>query len=593
MEQARSALNVPYHAIIQETEVPLQQGVSARWMEEFRAKRVAVEPGYRGQTSIHREAETPLLILMIVTGVVLLIACANIANLLLARAAERQGEFAIRLSLGATRWDVISQLLTESILLAVLGGVAGLLCGQWTFALISSLMPENLGLKLVFSMDPAVLLFAAAATMGSAIAFGLWPALQASRVDGQAAARGKVVGAMSGGRGAARARWMLATAQIALSTTLLVSAGLFAKSLFNISNVDLGLNVANMVTFRVSPSLSGYKAEQSRAIFETMERELRAQPGVTQVTASLVPLLSGSNRSTNVSVQGFAAGPDFDSDASYNAIGAGYFRTMGVPLLAGREFGEADTAGAPKVVLVNEQFVKKFNLGRDAIGKRMKQGGAKGTLDLEIVGVVRNAKYSEVRQEIPALFFLPYRQAEGIGSLSFYVRGNLPKDALLALVRPAVARSVADLPVERLQTMEQTVRENIFEERILSILCTAFAVLATLLASIGLYGVLSYTVARRTHEFGVRMALGAGPARVRGMVLRQVAGMAVLGGIVGMGAAMGLGGLAESLLFQVTGFDLTVMLVAAVLLAGVAMGAGFVPARRASRIDPARALKSE
>jgi predicted permease len=266
---------------------------------------------------------------------------------------------------------------------------------------------------------------------------------------------------------------------------------------------------------------------------------------------------------------------------------------MGIPLIAGREFTASDVDGAQKVAIVNEQFAKKFNLGRDAVGKRMKTGSSgPNDLDIEIVGFVQNAKYSEVKQEIPPLYFLPYRQ-NGMGSLHFYVRGSSDPKNLFAMVPPVVAQADRNLPIEDLQTMEQTVRNSVAVDRIITILSASFASLATLLAAIGLYGVLAYTVAQRSREFGVRMALGAAPSLVRGMILKQVGLMTVVGGVLGLAAAIGLGRLAQSLLFEIKGYDATVLTASAMLLALVAFAAGFIPAHRASKVDPMRALRYE
>jgi putative ABC transport system permease protein len=593
IEQAGTAINVPYHAIINDVEAPLQKGMSPQTLERFKVKKVTLEPGYRGQSTLHQEAQTPLLVLLVVTGVVLLIACANIANLLLARAAARTGEMAIRLSIGASRKNLIGQLLTESCLLAVLGGVAGLIVARWTIDLIVSLLPSDASLILKFQLDWPVVFFGAAVTIGTGIVFGLFPALHSTRPDVLSSLKGQT-GQPSGARSAARFRTVLATTQIALSMALLVSAASFAKSLFNISRIDLGLKIDNMITFSISPELNGYKPAQSRALFERLENELSAQPGVTGVTASLVGLLTGNNWGNDVSVQGFQGGPDVDSNSRYNEVGPGYFRTMGIPLMSGREFTDADAFGAPKVAIVNEQFAKKFNLGRDAVGKRMKQGGGgQKDLDVEIVGLVQNAKYSQVKSEVPPLFFTPYRQDDRNGSINFYVRGAMDAERILSIVQPVVSRVDPNLPVENLRTMQRTVQDNIAVDRIISVLSAAFAGLATALAAVGLYGVLAYTVAQRTREFGVRMALGADPARVRTMVLRQVGLMTIVGGVIGLAAAIGLVRLAQSLLYKLEGSDPVVLIGSAIALTFVAVVAGFVPARRASRVDPMTALRYE
>jgi predicted permease len=399
-------------------------------------------------------------------------------------------------------------------------------------------------------------------------------------------------GKTSGTKAAARFRVSLATTQIALSMALLVAAGLFTRSLFNISRVDLGLKIDNLVTFGLSPELNGYTPERTRMLFERLEDDLAGTPGVISVTSSLVPALGGSNWGSSVRVQGFPDGPDVDNDARFNEVGAGYFRTMGIPLISGREFSRADSLKAAKVAIVNEAFAKKFNLGRDAVGKLMGHG-PDDKLDTEIVGLVQNAKYSEVKGEVPPLFFRPYAQDDGMGSAAVYVRTALDPEEFLATLPRVVARIDPNLPLEELRTMPQQVRQNVFLDRFITLLSAAFAALATLLAAIGLYGVLAYTVAQRTREIGLRMALGAEPRRVRGMVLKQVAIMTVVGGVIGLGGAVWLARLAESLLFEMKGHDPVVLVGAAVVLSIVSLAAGFIPAHRASRVEPMRALRYE
>jgi predicted permease len=338
--------------------------------------------------------------------------------------------------------------------------------------------------------------------------------------------------------------------------------------------------------------LNGYKPVQSIAFFQRLEEDLRGEAGVTGVTASVVPILVGDNWGNSVRVQGFNAGPDTDTNSRFNAIGPGYFYTMGVPLVAGRQFTESDAQGAPKVAIVNEAFAKKFNLGRDAVGKRMGNGPG-NDLNLEIIGLVKNAKYSEVKKEAPPLYFTPYRQMDSIGNIAFYVRGAMDSKRLMSMVQPLVARQDANLPVEDLRTLEQTVHNNVAVDRMISVLSAAFAILATILAAIGLYAVLAYTVAQRTREFGLRMALGAAPSGVQRLVLRQVGFMTLIGSILGLGAAIGLGHLAESLLYQMTGYDAPVLITSALVLALVALAAGFIPAYRASQVDPMQALHYE
>jgi predicted permease len=590
IEQARAAMNGVYRPIINDVDAPLQKGMSEQTMARFRAKELVVDAGRRGQSSMHDEARTPLILLFAITGIVLLIACANIANLLLARGAGRATEMAVRLSIGASRRQLLGQLLTESCVLAVLGGLAGLLVAQVTLSGIVSLLPPDASTTMSFGLQPGIVVFAAVLSVLTGLLFGIFPALHSTRPDLASTIKSQA-GQPSGAKAAARFRTTLVTVQIALSMALLIAAGLFIRSLMNVSRVDLGVNVDNVITFGVSPHLNGYDVPRAHALFERLEDEMRAVPGVTGVATSMVPLLSGSNWGSSVQVQGFASGPDTDTHSYYNQISPGYFRTLGIPLLAGREFTRADATGAPKVAIVNEAFAKKFNLGRDAVGKRMSRGSS--NLDVEIVGIVQNAKYSQVRQELPPIFFVPYRQSDAPGTMNFYARTSLDPNRLIGMTPSVVSRLDSNLPVENLKTMPQQVRENVFMDRMVSTLSAAFASLATLLAAVGLYGVLAYTVGQRTREIGLRMALGADAARMRAMILKQVGWMTLVGGAIGVVGAYYLGKGAESLLFQIKGFDPLVVAMAVGVLVVVAFGAGYIPAYRASRVHPMQALRYE
>ena len=592
IEQATRVMNGLYQPIVNDVEAGLQEGISEQSLARFRAKSLTLEPGQRGQSSIHTETKTPLLLLFGITGIVLLIACANIANLLLARGAGRAGEMAVRMSLGAGRRKLLGQLLTESVLLAALGGVVSLVVARFTLGAIVAILPAEAAETFSASLDLPVVGFAALISLVTGVLFGMFPALHSTRPDLIASIRSSA-GQISGGhRTAARFRTTLVTAQIALSMMLLISAGLFIRSLVNVSREDLGLQVDRIATFAISPELNGYEGERSRALFVRVEQELAALPAVSGVAASMVPLLAGSNWGTDVYVQGFRREPDTDANARYNEVSAGYFRALGVPLLAGREFTEADVLGAPKVAIVNESFAKKFGLGRDAVGKSMGTG-ERDKLDMQIIGVVQDTKYSEVKQKVPPLFFAPYRQDSTVGAMNFYVKTSMPPEQILRTIPDVVKRLDPNLPVEDLKTLPQQVRENTFLDRMISTLSAAFASIATLLAAVGLYGVLAYTVAQRTREIGVRMALGASAGNVRGIVLRQVGRMLVVGGILGLAAALGIGRAASSLLFGLQGHDPLAIGSAVVLLVLVALGAGFIPARRAARVEPMRALRYE
>ncbi|MEO8677620.1 MAG: FtsX-like permease family protein, partial [Vicinamibacterales bacterium] len=444
-----------------------------------------------------------------------------------------------------------------------------------------------------FKMDPAMLAFAGLAAVATGLAFGLFPALHSTRPDLAGTLKNQA-GQPGGARAAARFRVTLATVQIAMSMALLVPAGLFAKSLFNISRVDLGLKTDHLVLFAISPELNSYTPDRTRELFERTEDELAALPGVTGAVAAMVPVLAGDNWNNSLTVEGFDAGPDTNTTAAFNGVSPGYFKTMSIPLVAGREFTRADALTAPKVAIVNQAFLRKFNLGASAVGKRFSNdGGPNAKLDIEIVGVAQDAKYSDVKRVVPAQYYLPYRQEERLGSAYFYVRTALPPEQLVSSIPVVMKKLDPNLPVENLKTMDAQIRENVFLDRLISLLSTAFALLATLLAAIGLYGVLAYTVAQRTREFGLRMALGADGGMVRGMVMGQVVKMALVGGVIGLVAAVAVGRFAKSLLFEMEGYDPVVLIAATVALSVVALGAGFIPALRASRIDPMNALRYE
>jgi predicted permease len=386
-------------------------------------------------------------------------------------------------------------------------------------------------------------------------------------------------------------RKVLVCAQVVVAAVLLIPTGLLMKSMVNLFHVDLGVRTENVVGFALSPELNGYKPAQSKALFERVESEMAALPGVRNVSDALVPLIGDSRWGSDVHPEGYTPAPGQNSGhAWYNEIGPGYFGKMGIPLIAGREFSEADNLGGPQVALINEEFVRKYFAGKNPVGRHFGTGVGQ---TIEIVGVVKDSHYAAVKEKPYPVFYIPWRQDKEIGSMVFYVRTALPPENMIAQVRQFVARIDRNLPADGLRTLDQQIALNISNERILVQLASAFAMLATALAMLGLYGVMAHSVARRTREIGIRMAIGATPRLIRGMVMRDMLWIVGIGLVLGVPAALLLAKYTESQLYGVKPQDTVVTVCAALVLAATAAVAAFVPARRASKVSPMRALRYE
>jgi predicted permease len=592
IEQAEAALKSQYSAIINEVEAPLLKGISQQAMAQFKAHALALSPGVRGQSVVFgmKDLKTTMSLLLGITVLVLIIACSNVANLLLARGAARAGEMAVRLSIGASRLRIVLQLLTESCLLALMAGLASIPAAQWTLDLITSLIPPEDISGIQFALNKPALLFTAVLTIGTGLLFGLFPALHISRPNLVSTIRGQA-GQPSGAKSAARFRASLAAAQIALSLTLLVVTGLFTKSLLNANRTNLDLNIDRVVTFSISPFRNGYTYQGSLQLFERLEENLAALPGVANVTASMNPLLV-SWAENSVGVEGYQTDPYRDI-ANYAKIGPAFFKMLGVPLISGREFTRSDAADRPKVAIINEAFAKKYNLGRDALGKHIGNGSGWQHPDMEIVGLVPNAKFGRIGTESRPWFFSPYRQESQIEFISFYVQTSLNPEQLFFGIKKLMAQIDPNLPVENLRTMPQMLRDSNFIGKTFVLLSTSFSCLAVLLTAVGIYGVLAYTVAQRTREIGLRIALGASEAQVCAMVLYKVGIITLIGVAIGLFFGISIGRIIGFMLYQLQGSDPVVICSSIAILALVALVAGFIPAYRASKTDPMQALRYE
>ena len=549
-----------------------------------------VGSGSQGLTEMRGAYAEPLNILIAVVGLVLLIACANVANLLLARGATRQKEMAVRLALGAGRFRLMRQMLTESVMLAFGGGALGVLFANWGKDLLMNLRPwGGPALELDLRLDLRVLGFTTAVSLLTGILFGIAPALRATRVDLGPALKDSTRSIVGGSRlGLSKA---LIVVQVALSLVLLVGAGLFVRTLQNLNKVDAGFNLNNLLLFRVSPRLSGYKAEQVTPLYEQMLARIEAVPGVTQASVSRHPLLSGSSAISNISVDGKEPSKDY---IYIQRVNTNFFETMEIPLVQGRSLGDQDDERSPKVAVVNQALVRKHFADQDPIGKRFGLGGPQHNRDFEIVGVVRDAKYTSLRMESPPTIYFPFRQqASSAGQMTFEVRTSGDPATMVSSIREAVSEIDKNLPLFDVKTQKQQAEQSLTQERLFATLSGFFGILALMLGCIGLYGVMSYAVARRTNEIGIRMALGATPPRVTRMVMRETMLLVVVGVAIGLGVALATARLIESMLFGLAPNDPITISIAALLMIGVAALAGYLPARKASKVDPMVALRYE
>lgn len=585
-QQAAAALNSTYAGLVEEhaKKAPLRNSEAKR---RYAQSRLTLLDGSQGNSSVRDSGRIPMLILMAATAMVLLIAIANAANLLLARSAQRRRELAIRAAIGAGRGELMGQLLTEALVLATAGGVAGVVLGSITLKLlVAQISGGEQVYYLTSRLEWPVLLFAAGLSILTGLIFGLYPAWDGARTSVAVTLKDES-GQSSGTQGTARVRKALVCAQVTISAMLLIPTGLFLKSLVNLLHVDLGMNTENVITFGISPSLNAYKIEQSRALYERAESELAAIPGVRGVMAASVPLIAGNNWGNSVEIEGRKQRENDNS--MVNEVSGGFFGKMGIPLISGREFTDRDNAAAPQVAIVNQQFVKKLLEGRNPVGIHFKTDGEM----MEIVGVVRDSHYSGVKQEPPPMYYRPWRQDNQLNGLEFYVRSGIAPASVVPQVRRVMRSLDPDLPLEDLRTLDDQIRLNIRSDRIVLQLAAVFAILATVLAMLGLYGVMAHSVTRRTREIGIRIALGAQPERIRGMVLREMLWILGIGLAAGIPAALVLSKVTQSQLYGVKAYDALVVAAAVVALGVTAFAAAYLPARRASRVDPLRALRYE
>ena len=596
-DSAKASAQGLFHQIREyEVMLPAAKDWSAYSRQEFMKGTMNVEQAATGYSHLRNDFSKALIVLMCMVGLVLLSACANVANLLIARAFARQKEIAVRLSIGASRGQLIRQLLIESLVLSLAGGVAGVFLAMVMTRGLTALIPSDSNPLLIRpEPDLRVLAFTFVLTLFTGVAFGLLPALRASRPDLWTTLK-DAMGSIAGAGGSLFLRKGLVTAQVALSFLLLFGAGLFVRSLANLKAKDSGFkDLDNLVTFQLSPALSGYTDERSTHFYNQLLDQLRSSPGVKSAAMAAVAVLSGDEWDNSLSVEGHQAKDGEDMQGFMNALSPGYFVTMGVKILEGRDFLPSDVRDdnkpGPKFAIVNREFAEHYFPGQSAVGRHIGQGGGpKSKLDTEIVGVAENSLYEGPRQGVRRQCFLP---KWGNGSAVFYVRTGLGSQSAYSALRNEVRALDPSMPVYELKTLASQLDQTLLTERLIALLSAGFGFLATLLAAIGLYGVMAFVVTRRTKEMGVRMALGAHPSTVIWIVMKEVLLLLAIGLLIGVPSAVALGQLVSTQLYGIKANDPVIAGATMAILIVVAGLAGFIPARRASRIDPILALRYE
>ncbi len=574
-----------------EMTLPAAKEWSAYNREQFMKGQLLVDSAAIGYSPVRNDFSTALIVLMCMVGLVLLIACANVANLLIARGFMRQKEIAVRLSLGSSRGRLVRQLLVESLVLSFAGGAVGLaIAFALTRGLLALVPSQGQPVLISASPDPRILTFTLSLTVLTGIVFGLLPALRASRTDPWTTMK-DTMGSIAGTRGSLFLRKGLVTAQVALSFLLLFGAGLFVRSLQNLKTTDTGVQLENLITFQLSPALSGYDDNRGQLFYQQLLDRLRSAPGVKSAALASVAILAGDEWDSSMSVEGYRFKDGEDMQAFMNAFSPGYFETMNIPLVEGRDFRISDAKRDATVAIVNRRFADHFFPGKSAVGKHIGFGGGPNAkLNIEIIGVVANALYEGPREGVRRQVFIPNW---GKNSAAFYVRTQTPSTTASAVVRNEVKQLDPAMPVYEMKTVEGQLDETLLTDRLVAMLSAGFGFVATLLASVGLYGVMAFVVAQRKKELGIRLALGAQPGFVIWLVMREVLLLLAIGLAIGIPAAMGLGQYVAAQLYGIQARDPLIATSTVLLLTIVSALAGLIPAQRASRTDPMLALRQE
>ena len=590
-KQAAASINVDFQQLLT---AQAGSGLTEQQRHESLDQKIELSGGSKGTSPLRDQFSQPLLVLMALVGMVLLIACTNVANLLLARATARQKEIGVRLALGAGRRRLIQQLLTESVLLATLGGALGLALAQWGDQVLIRLVGgRDQVIPLDLHPDLRLLGFTLAVALFTGILFGTVPAFRATRLDLAPTLKESARGT-TGGRAAGWLGKGLVSAQVAMSLLLLIGAGLFVRSLRKLLTVNLGYNPDKLVLVRIDPVPAGYHDAAAAQLYQTLLDRIRVLPGVRAATLSKNGLFSGSESADQISITGFTPKKGQDMDARWDEVGPGYAATVGLPVLLGRDMGPQDSGNAPRVCLINHTMARYYFGDESPIGRIVTDEYPDTRVSFQVVGVVGDAKYNNLREKTPRRFYAPFfHPIEPVGQANFMVRTFADPSAVAGSIRREIQSVDRAIAIRGVHTMGELVDDSVVRDRLIATLSAFFGLLALLLASIGLYGVMSYAVARRTSEIGVRMALGARRFDVVGMVLRETMLMVAVGVAVGLPLALGTSRLVSSRLYGLSSNDPLSIVAATLVLLAVAALAGTLPAHRASRVDPTTALRYE
>ena len=591
-KQAAASINVAFQQLLT---AQAGSGLTDQQRREGFDQKIELSGGSKGTSDLRDQFSQPLLVLMALVGMVLLIACTNVANLLLARATARQKEIGVRLALGAGRRRLIQQLLTESVLLATLGGTVGLVLAQWgDHVLVRLVGRRDQAIPLDLHPDPRILGFTLAVALLTGILFGIVPAFRATRLDLAPTLKESARGTTGGGRAAGWLGKGLVSAQVAMSLLLLIGAGLFIRSLRKLLTVNLGYTPDKLMLVRIDPVPAGYHDAATAQLYQTLLDRIRALPGVRAVTVSMDGLFSGRESGDQISIAGYTPKKGQDMNARWDEVGPDYATTVGIPVLLGRDISQQDSGNAPRVCLINQTMARYYFGDESPIGRIVTDEYPDSRVSFQVVGVVGDAKYNNLREKTPRRFYAPFfHPIEPVGDANFEVRTFADPSAVAGSIRREIQSVDRAIAIRGVHTMGELVDDSVVRDRLIATLAAFFGLLALVLASIGLYGVMSYAVARRTSEIGVRMALGARRLDVVGMVLRETMLMVAVGVAVGLPVALATSRFVSSRLYGLSSNDPLSIVAATLILLAVAALAGTLPAHRASRVDPTTALRYE